>query len=57
MKIHYDLEEVLEKYEVTKIEDHHTDEDLNQVTKVLTNTTGSVANKKWRGERPHWNGC
>jgi hypothetical protein len=43
MGIHHDVEEGLEKYEITKIDGQPLDEDLNLLTKDLTNVAGSVA--------------
>ncbi len=37
MGIHHDAKEGLEKYEITKIDGQPTDEDLNFLTKELTN--------------------
>ena len=42
MGSHHDVEEGLEKYEITKIDGQPTDEDLNKLTKELTNAVGSV---------------
>ena len=53
MGIRHDVEEGLEKYEVTKIEGQPTDEDLNQLTKELTNAAGSVATQNGGGEHGH----
>ena len=43
MGIRHDVEQGLEKYEITKIDGQPTDEDLNLLTKELTNAAGSVA--------------
>eukprot|EP00804_Cyclotella_cryptica_P030725 CCRYP_009148-RA/>CCRYP_009148-RA protein AED:0.45 eAED:0.45 QI:0/0/0/1/0/0.5/2/0/116 len=51
MGICHDVEEGLEKYEITKIDQQLTDEDLNKLTKELTNAAGSVATKS--GGRDH----
>ena len=53
MGIRHDVEQGLEKYEVTKIEGQPTDEDLNQLTKELTNAAGSVATQNGGGEHGH----
>ena len=53
MGIRHDVEEGLEKYKVTKIEGQPTDEDLNQLTKELTNAAGSVATQNGGGEHGH----
>jgi len=43
MGICHDVEQNLEKYEITKIDGQPTDEDLNLLIKELTNAAGSVA--------------
>jgi hypothetical protein len=53
MGIRHDAEEGLEKYEITKINGQPTDEDLNLLTKELTNATGSVATQNGGGEHGH----
>eukprot|EP00804_Cyclotella_cryptica_P015656 CCRYP_003653-RA/>CCRYP_003653-RA protein AED:0.40 eAED:0.40 QI:0/0/0/1/0.5/0.66/3/0/324 len=50
MGIRHDVEEGLEKYEITKIDGQPTDEDLNKLTKELTNALGSVATELGGGE-------
>eukprot|EP00804_Cyclotella_cryptica_P002209 CCRYP_018251-RA/>CCRYP_018251-RA protein AED:0.47 eAED:0.47 QI:0/-1/0/1/-1/1/1/0/86 len=53
MGIRHDMEEGLEKYEITKIDGQPTDEDLNKLTKELTNALGSVATELGGGEHGH----
>ncbi|KAL7476598.1 hypothetical protein ACHAW6_002955 [Cyclotella cf. meneghiniana] len=53
MGIRHDVEEGLEKYEVTKIEGQPTDEDLNQLTNELTNAAGSVTTQNGGREHGH----
>jgi hypothetical protein len=53
MGIRHDVEAGLEKYKVTKIEGQPTDEDLNQLTKELTNAAGSVATQNGGQEHGH----
>ena len=53
MGIKNDVEEGLEKYEIRKIDGQPTDEDLNKLTKELTNTVGSVAAENGGGEHGH----
>eukprot|EP00804_Cyclotella_cryptica_P030119 CCRYP_009530-RB/>CCRYP_009530-RB protein AED:0.38 eAED:0.39 QI:0/0/0/1/1/1/2/0/363 len=53
MGIRHDVEEGLEKYEITKIDGQPTDEDLNKLTKELTNALGSVATELGGGEHGH----
>ena len=53
MGIRHDVEEGLEKYEITKIDGRPTDEDLNLLTKELTNAAGSVATQNGGGEHGH----
>jgi len=43
MVIHHDVKEGLKKYETTKIDGQPMDEDLNLLTKELTNAAGSIA--------------
>jgi hypothetical protein len=40
-------------YEITKIDGQPTDEDLNLLTKELTNADGSVATQNGGGEQGH----
>jgi len=53
MGIRHDVEEGLKKYEITKIDGQPTDEDLNLLTKELTNATGSVTTQNGGGEHGH----
>jgi hypothetical protein len=53
MGIHHDVEQGLEKSEITKIDGQPTDEDLNLLTKELTNAAGSVATQNGGGEHGH----
>ena len=53
MRIRHDVEEGLEKYEITKIDGQPTDEDLNLLAKELTNAAGSVATQNGGGEHGH----
>jgi hypothetical protein len=53
MGIRHDVEEGLEKYEITKIDGQPTDEDSNLLTKDLTNAAGSVASQNGGGEHGH----
>ena len=53
MGIRHDVEEGLKKYEITKIDGQPTDEDLNLLTKELTNAAGSVATQNGGGEHGH----
>ena len=53
MGIRHDVEEGLEKYEITKIDGQPTDEDLNLLAKELTNAAGSVATQNGGGEHGH----
>jgi len=53
MGIRHDVEQGLEKYEITKIDGQPTDEDLNLLTKELTNAAGSVATQNGGGEHGH----
>jgi hypothetical protein len=53
MGIRHDVEQGLEKYEITKIDGQPTDEDLNLLMKELTNAAGSVATLNGGGEHGH----
>jgi hypothetical protein len=53
MGIRHDVEQGLEKYEITKIDGQPKDEDLNLLTKELTNAAGSVATQNGGGEHDH----
>jgi hypothetical protein len=53
MGIRHDVEEGLEKYEITKINGQPTDEDLNLLTKELTNAAGSVTIQNGGREQGH----
>ena len=53
MGIRHDVEEGLEKYEITKIDGQPGDEELNKLTKELTNALGSVATELGGGEHGH----
>ena len=53
MGIRHDVEQNLEKYEITKIDGQPTDEDLNLLIKELTNAAGSVATRNGGGEHGH----
>ncbi len=53
MVIRLDVEQGLEKYEITKIDGQPTDEDLNLLTKELINAAGSVASQNGGGEHGH----
>ncbi len=53
MGIRHDVEQNLEKYEITKFDGQLTDEDLNLLTKELTNAAGSVATLNGGGEHGH----
>ena len=53
MGIRHDVEEGLEKYEITKIEGQPTEEDLNQLTLQISNAVGSVATSLGGGEHGH----
>ncbi len=50
MGIRHDIEHSLEKYEITKIDGQPKDEDLNLLTKELTNAAGSIATQNGGGE-------
>jgi hypothetical protein len=57
MGIRHNVKQGLKKYKITKIDEQPTDEDLNLLTKELTNAAGSVANLKWRQRAwPRWYG-
>jgi hypothetical protein len=53
MGICHNVEQGLKKYKITKIDGQPTDEDLNLLTKELTNATGSVASQNGGGEHGH----
>jgi len=53
MGICHGVEQGLEKYEIMKIDGQPTDEDLNLLTKELTNAAGSVATQNGGGEHGH----
>jgi hypothetical protein len=53
MGIQHDVEEGLDKYEVTTIKGQPTDEELNQLSKELTNAAGSVTTQDGGGEHGH----
>ena len=53
MGICHDVKEGLEKYEITKIDGQPMDEDLNLLTKELTNAAGSIATQNGGGEHGH----
>ncbi len=53
MGIRHDVEQGLKKYEITKIDGQPKDEDLNLLTKELTNAAGSVATQNGGGEHGH----
>jgi len=53
MGIRHDVEEGLEKYEITKIDGQPTDEDLNLLAKELTNAAGSVTTQNGGREHGH----
>ena len=53
MGIRHDVEEGLEKYEITKIDGQPGDDDLNKLTRELTNALGSVATELGGGEHGH----
>jgi hypothetical protein len=53
MGIRHNVEQGLEKYKITKIDGQPTDEDLNLLTKELTNATGSVASQNGGREHGH----
>ncbi len=53
MGIRHDVEQNLKKYKITKIDGQPIDEDLNLLTKELTNAAGSVATLNGGGEHGH----
>jgi hypothetical protein len=53
MGIRHDVKQGLEKYEITKIDGQPKDEDLNLLTKELTNAAGSVATQNGGGDHGH----
>jgi hypothetical protein len=53
MGIRHDVEQGLEKCEITKIDGQPTDEDLNLLTKELINAAGSVASQNGGEEYGH----
>ncbi len=53
MGIRHDVEQGLKKYEITKIDRQPKDEDLNLLTKELTNAAGSVATQNGGREHGH----
>jgi hypothetical protein len=53
MGIRHDVEQGLEKYEITKIDGYPKDEDLNLLMKELTNAASSVATQNEGGEHGH----
>ena len=53
MGIRHDVEEGLEKYEITKIDGQPTDEDLNLLAKELTNAAGRIATQNGGKEHGH----
>ena len=53
MGIRHNVEQGLEKYEITKIDGQPTDEDLNLLIKELTNAAGSVATQNGGREHGH----
>ena len=53
MGIRHDVEEELEKYEITKINGQPMDEDLNLLAKELTNAAGSVETQNGGKEHGH----
>ena len=53
MGIRHDVEQGLEKYEITKIDGQPMDEDLNLLVKELTNAAGSIATRNGGGEHGH----
>ena len=50
MGIRHDVEQNLEKYEITQIDGQPTDKDLNLLIKELTNAAGSIATRNGGGE-------
>jgi hypothetical protein len=53
MGIRHDVEQGVEKYEITKIDGQPMDEDLNLLMKELTNAMGSVATQNGGREHGH----
>ena len=53
MGIRHDVEQSLEKYEITHVDGQPKDEDLNLLIKELTNAAGSVATQNGGGEHGH----
>ncbi|KAL7483205.1 hypothetical protein ACHAW6_008848 [Cyclotella cf. meneghiniana] len=53
MGIRHNVEEGLKKYDIMRIEGQPTDEQLNLLTKELTNAAGSVATQNGGGEHGH----
>jgi hypothetical protein len=53
MGIRHDVKQGLKKYKITKIDRQPKDEDLNLLTKELTNAAGSVATQNGGGEHGH----
>ena len=53
MGIRHDVEQGLEKYEITKIDGQPTDEDLNLLAKELINAAGSIATQNGGREHGH----
>jgi hypothetical protein len=53
MGIRHDVKQGLGKYEITKIDGQPKDEDLNLLTKELTNAAGSVATQNGGEEHGH----
>ena len=53
MGIRHDVKQGLEKYKITKIDGQAMDEDLNLLTKELTNASGSVTTQNGGGEHGH----
>ncbi len=50
MGIRHDVEQGLKKYEIMKIDGQPKDEDLNLLTKELTNAAGSITTQNGGGE-------
>ena len=53
MGIRHDIEQGTEKYKITSIDKQPEDEDLNLLTKELTNAAGSVSTQNGGGEHGH----
>jgi len=53
MGIRHDIEQGLEKYKITKIDEQPTDEDLNLLVNKLSNAAGSIATQNGGGEHGH----